>query len=239
MFEQLQKILKEKYRPLWLDYCRYLRLGQQRFTLQRLSNAVRTEQIRLLESAIRKEFPLKQTLLARLQHKFVAENLSLYLLLEPLQAWQWYAGGKAVDTEAQISELISRIASPAARMLMVLNNENPSTYLPMTSLLSAMYLAAAVENKDEILQKLKKTRRFWCGKLRGLLKNAAILPAIVKSKRLKFLLAIQINTLAFKIDRLQNNKQRPTERLDRIKIFLYSIYQFITVRKRTTETKGI
>ena len=239
MFEELQKMLPAEYRPLWQDYCLYLRLGQKHFTDRRRSHAVQTEQIRLLEEAIRKEFPLKRSLLARLQQNFVKENLSLYLLLEPLQSWQWYAGGKMPNTEAQISELVSRVAAPAARLLMVLNEENPSTYLPMTSLLSAMFLTEAVANKAEILQKLKKTRRFWYGKLRGLLKNATILPAIVKSKRLKFLLAVQINTAALKIDMLQNNKQRPIEQLDRLKIFVYSIYQFVTVRKRTTETKGI
>lgn len=239
MFEDLQKILKAEYRPLWRDYCLYLRLGQEHFTDGRRSHAVRTEQIRLLEEAIRKEFPLKRSLLARLQQNFVKENLSLYLLLEPLQAWQWYAGDKMPDTEAQVSELVSRIAAPAARLLMVLNEENPSTYLPMTALLSAMFLVEAAANKAEILQKFKKSRRFWCGKLRGLLKNAAILLSIVKSKRLKFLLALQINTLALKIDMLQNNKQQPIEQLDRLKIYLYSIYQFMIVRKRTTETKGI
>ncbi len=239
MFERFEKNLKAKYRPLWADYCRYLQLGQAHFVDNRAEPAVAEEQIRLLERAVRKDFVLKNTLLARLQKAFVAENLSLYLLLEPLQAWRLAAVDKRPCTEARFSETVMRLAAPAARMLMVLNNENPSTYLPMTSLLSAWYLAIALEQKQPLLQQAGKTRRFWLGKLHGHLKNAAVLLAVVKSARLKFLLATEINQQAIEADKLKNNKQRKLEVLDRIKIFLYSTYRFVTVRRRTTETKGI
>ena len=200
---------------------------------------VKSEQIKLLERAIRKDFPLKDTLLGRLQKAFVAENLSLYLLLEPLQAWQWAAAIGKTETESRVSEIMGRLVSPAARLLMVLNDENPSTYLPMTSLLTAYRLAKELEHKSELLAKVKKTRRFWFGKLRGLLKNAFVILAVVRSKRLKFKLALELNALAIRIDKLQNNKQCKTEVLDRIKIFLYSCYQFIMIRRRTTQTKGV
>ena len=238
MFEDLEKILKPQYRPLWRDYCRFLQLGREHF-FGGESAALKTERIRLLERAIRKDFPLKNTLLGRLQKAFVAENLSLYLLLEPLQAWQWAAAVRKTETEARVSEIIGRIAAPAARMLMVLSDESPSTYLPMTSLLTARWLLSELEHKSELLAKVKKTRRFWFGKLRGLLKNAFVILAVVKSKSLKFKLAKELNTLVVMSEKLQNNKQPRPERLDRIKIFLYSCYQFMTIKRRTTQTKGV
>ncbi len=239
MFENFDKILKPQYRPLWHDYCRYLQLGWEHFFNNDESAAVKSEQIKLLERAIRKDFPLKDTLLGRLQRAFVAENLSLYLLLEPLQAWQWAAAIGKTETEARVSEIMGRLVSPAARMMMVLSDENPSTYLPMTSLLTARWLLGELEHKSELLSKVKKTRRFWFGKLRGLLKNAFVILAVVKAKKLKFKLAKELNTLAMMTDKLQNNKQPRPEGLDRIKIFLYSCYQFMTIRKRTTQTKGV
>lgn len=239
MFEEWGKLLKPRYRPLWADYCRYLRLGQQHFFEVSKAAELKTEQIKLLERAIRKEFPVPNTLLKRLQRAFVEENLSLYLLLEPLQAWRRLALNRPTETEAQISEIITCLAAPAVRLLMVLNDENPSTYLPMTSLFSARYLLGELEYKSPLLAKVKKTRRFWYGKLRGLLKNAFVVLTVIKSKRLKFMLATELNRTALQADKAQNNKQQKIELLDRIKIFLYSCYQFVMIKRRTTETKGI
>ena len=239
MFECFEKLLQSKHRKLWQDYCRYLRLGWQHYGEDKNNSKLKTEKIRLLERAVRKDFPLSNSILAHLQKAFVAENLSLYLLLEPLRVWRWLAADKKKVTEAQISEIVADLASPAARMLMVLNNESPSTYLPITSLLSAQYLLNAVENKDELLQKSSKRKRFWLGKINGLLKNAAVILRVIKSKRLKFLLAMELNRLALQVGKVQNNKQSKVESLDRIKIFLYSLYQFTVIKRRTTQTRGI
>ena len=182
MFEDWGKILKPQYRPLWCDYCLFLQLGWEHFFDAAELSGIKSEQIKLLERAIRKDFPLKDSLLGRLQKAFVTENLSLYLLLEPLQVWRWLASIGKTETEVKVSEIIGRLMSPAARMLMVLSDENPSTYLPMTSLLTAHFLQKELEYKSELLSKVKRTRRFWFGKLRGLLKNAFVILAVVKSK---------------------------------------------------------
>ena len=239
MFECFTNLLKAEYRPIWSDYCRYLRMGWQHYADKKIDSAIKAEQIRLLERAVRKDFPLPDTLLARLQKAFVTENISIYLLLEPLRVWRWLATDKKKITEAQISEIIAGLASPAARMLMVLNNENPSTYLPMTSLLSAWFLLDAMENKNVLLQKSGKRSRFWLGKIQGLLKNASVILSVIKSRRLKFRLAMELNRLTILVNKTQSNKQCRIESLDRIKIFLYSLCQFIVIKRRTTEVKGI
>lgn len=239
MFEDLQVLLKPKYRQLWTDYCRYLNMGWQRFAGTRFETAEKYEQLRLLEKAIRRDFPLSSNLLACLQRQFVVHNLSLYLLLEPLSAWRYLASGKAPDTDAAVSEIVQRAVSPAARLLMVLNDEGPSTYLPMTSWLTAMFLENAVEQKLPLIKNLKRSPKQWQNKFGGLLKNAFVLLAIVRSKRLKFRAALQLNTMRVRLNKKQSSKQVKTDALDRIKIFLYSLYQFITVRKRTTTKRGI
>ena len=239
MFEDLQILLKPQYRQLWTDYCRYLDMGWQRFSDNRFAPTEKHEQLRLLEKAIRKDFPLPENLLARLQQQFVTHNLSLYLLLEPLSAWRYLATGKTPDTDAAISEIVQRVTAPAARLLMVLNDEGPSTYLPTTSWLTAVFLENAIVQKLPLIKNLKRSPKQWLNKLGGLLKNAYVLLSIVRSKHLKFKAALQLNTMRLRLQKKQNSKQAETDGLDRIAIFLYSIYQFITVRKHTTEKKGI
>ncbi|MBR1825097.1 MAG: hypothetical protein IJ770_00725 [Alphaproteobacteria bacterium] len=239
MFEDLQVLLKPQHHRLWIDYCSYLNMGWQRFAGNRFDMQEKFTQLRLLENAIRRDFPVSENLLARLQKQFVAENLSLYLLLEPLSSWRYLASGKAPDSDAAISEIVQRAVSPAARLLMVLNDENPSTYLPMTSWLTAMFLKQAVTDKSSLLKNMKRTPKQWGRKFDGLLKNAFVLLGIVHSTRLKFRIAMLLNTMRLSVRNMQNNKQVKTDFLDRIKIFLYSIYQFITIRKRSTTKKGI
>lgn len=217
-------------------YFAYWQLGWQHFLKNNLSSTTKEEQIRLLEKAIRKDFPLKNNLLAKLQQAFVAENLSLYLLLDLLSAWKYLANEAEIKTEAQLSDIIGYAASPLARMIMALNNEVPSTYLPMQSLLCAMMWYNLTEQKSPLLQKIKLSAKQKNSKLNGLLQNAAVLLAIVSRKRLKFQMALLLNRLNII---LQNNKQAQTSILDELKIFLYSIWQFIMVRKRTLTQKGI
>lgn len=232
MFEDFATLIKPQYHLLWQNYCRYLENGWHHFADNRFSAAVKQEKLRLLEMAIRKDFPLPDTLLARLQKQFVAENLSLYLLLEPVQAWRYLATLSATLSETQISEIIGRISSPAARMIMVLNDETPSTYLPMTALLSAQWLLRLRAEKSKLIKNMKHSEKQWQSKLNGLWKNAFVLLEIVKSKRLKFKLAQNLAALKLEIAS-GNNKQQKIDFLDRMKIFLYSIYWFVTVKKRT------
>ena len=236
MFEDLQYLLKPKYHALWADYCRYLDLGWQHFNDTCYATQTKYEQLRLLEAAIRRDFPLKENLLARLQQHFLAENLSLYLLLDPLTAWRYAASGKIPESETALTEIVQRAVSPAARLLMVLNDENPSTYLPMTSFLTARFLEQLQMQKSPFVQKIKRSKKQWSRKYEGLLKNAFVLLGIVNSKRLKFKAAIVLNKMKL---RISDNKQASTEFLDRVKIVCYSVIQFITVRKRTTTPKGM
>lgn len=239
MFEDLQYLLKPKYHALWADYCCYLELGWQHFNDANRTTATKYEQLRLLETAIRRDFPLKENLLARLQRHFVAENLSLYLLLDPLSAWHYAASGKTPESETALTEIVQRAVAPAARLLMVLNDENPSTYLPMTSFLTALFLERLQTQKSPLLQSVKRSKKQWCRKYDGLLKNAFVLLGIVSSKRLKFKLATVLNTMKVQIGKILNNKQPTAELLDRVKIFWYAVFQFITVRRRTTTQKGL
>lgn len=231
----LPLVTAEKQHILEL-YIYYWQLGWQHFLKNNLSPTTKEEQIRLLEKAIRKDFPLKNNLLAKLQRIFVAENLSLYLLLDLLSAWKYLTNEAEIKTEAQLSDIIGYAASPLARMIMALNNEVPSTYLPMQSLLCAMMWYNLTEQKSPLLQKIKLSAKQKSNKQRGLLQNATVLLAIVSRKRLKFQIALLLNRLNAI---MQNNKQARLCALDELKIFLYSAYQFMVVRKRTLTQKGI
>ena len=239
MLDDYKILLQPRYHALWQDYCRYLEMGWRRFGGKRFEAQSKNEQLRLLENAVRKDFALKNTLLFRLQKAFVAENLSLYLLLEPIQAWRYLSTSKKTDSESRVSEIVGKFTAPASRMLCVLNEETPSAYLPMTAMLSLEIFLNWDEWRSDWSKNLFRSDKKQREKLVGLWKNAFILLEITASKRLKFKLAGLLRRQQLNIRRHFNNKQPQIDFLDRIDIFLYSLYWFIAIRKRTIKQKEL
>jgi len=241
MFKQplITDLVKPQQQPLVDLYIKYLEIGNEHFGKKGISTEVKTEKLKLLEKGIRRDVPYADNIISRLQKQFVAENLSLYLLLDPLLAWRYAASGKQPTSESQVSDIIGYETSPLARLLMVLNNENPSTYLPMQSLLALLVFSDMFQNKSPLLKSVKWARRQRCSKLKGLLKSAAVLLPIVSSKRLKYKAAILFNTASILVDKYEKNQQITIEFLDVLRIYLYSIIQFLFIRKRTVTKRGI
>ena len=239
MFEYLTSLLKQEYQGLWLDYCAYIQLGWKHFFYECKSPTVNRDKLRLLDKAIRKDIPLPDNLLRRLQQKFVTNNISIYLLLEPLQAWRYISDMHASFSEQQISEIINYSVAPAARLLMVLNDQPPSTYMPMTSYLHALYLLKLINEKSCELKEIKRSKKKQYKKIQGLLNEAHILLSVVNRKKLKWKLAFKFNELQVQINHIINNKQTNFSLLDRVKIFLYSCMQFILIRHRSVTTRGL
>lgn len=228
-------IAKNEHHSLIDDYFSYLQSGLIHYAKEDIGKEVKKHKLELLEKALRKDFPLSKSLVARLQKHFLKENLSLYLLLDPIYAWKYLASGKIPTSETQISEFSNLFISPFARLIMALYDENPGTYLPLSSLFSALFLLDVFQNNLPFSVKLKLSKRQKISKLKGLAKNSAVILSVVKSKRLKFMLALALNQTKVMIKRYENNKQPQIPLIDNIAVFLYSCWQFVSVKHKTIE----
>lgn len=235
----IAKLAAAKYQPLIGDYLAFLQLGQKHFGNPKVSSAARTEKLKLLEKALRRPSPFQNGLIARLQQNFLKENLSISLLLEPLSAWRYRAADKMPASGPQVSEILNHLLSPAARLFLVLDDENPSTYLPLTSLFIMLFLLEIFRDNPDYIKKAKMSKRQKESRLKGLHKSAAVLLQLVKSKRLKFRLALLLNTAEFQFKAFQNNKQQKPSLLDYTLIFLYSTAQFLFIKRKSVNNKGI
>jgi len=235
----LAKFVPFSCRKLLDDYSFFLDSGRKAFENQKISPAIRKEKLRLLEKALRKEFPLAGSVVTRLQKAFIAENLSVSLLLEPLNGWKYLAENKFPTSETQLSDIISTEISPLARLIMVLNNENPSTYFPFASLLLLYEMQKLISDDDILLKKARFSKRQRESVLKGLYKNAAVILALVHGKKLKFQLALALNIAKFRTKSYTKRKRFSLTLLDRRLAVLYSIWQFLFIRRRSTAKKGI
>lgn len=97
----------------------------------------------------------EKTLLGGLQKAFIARNVSLSLLLEPLDGFEWLSKNRYPLELSAASPIWLQIVSPLARLVAVLNNQQPPFYQPFADLAfiaAARYLLAAPE-LSALLQK--------------------------------------------------------------------------------------
>jgi len=236
---KLTKILPRKYQQLWIDYCIYLDFGWKHFFIKHNNKEINKEKLRLLEKALRRTIKMQKNALGRLQKEITQENISLSVLLEPLNAWRYMCDKQYMQNEQQLSDIINLIMSPSARLFMVLNNEIPSTYLPMSTYLNAYCWLFLRQTQPKLLNNIKFSKSKQYNKMLGLLHNSWILLSITKHKKLKFCMAREFNTLKFMLDKLKNNEQSKLNLLDHIKIFLYSCLQFLFIKYKSVAKRGL
>lgn len=102
-----------------------------------------------------------------------------------------------------------------------------------------LFLLKIFKDNPDFIKKAKMSRRQKESRLKGLHKSASVLLQLVKSKRLKFRLALLLNTAKFQLVAFQNNKQQKPSFLDCSLIFLYSMAQFFFIKRKSVNNKGI
>ena len=230
-------LVQKKHENLIKNYCSYLDCGWKHYQNNKIESSVRLKKTDLLEKAIRKEFPLPESLLAKLQKDFVKENLSLYLLLDVLPAWRYLAADRYPSSEEQLSELTNFAISPLGRMILALYDENPAAYHPLNSLLIMNFWMQLFISKSPVVSKVKLSKKQTESKLRGLLKNSVVLLNLLDSKRTKFRAAAAIKKSELMLNKFKNNEQIKLTILDKIRVFLYSFAMFLAAGKRTIYSK--
>lgn len=234
----LSQLLKPNHKALFYDYTALLDLAWKHYSNPEISPEIRIHKVYLLEKAIRCN-KLASNKLHTLCQNFITENLSISLLLDLLPLWHCLATNKLPQTETQFSKIISMQASPLARFILALHNESPSAYLPMTTLISALFILQMLYTHSPFLQKVKWSRKQKISKIRGLLINSAVILTIIHSKYLRLKLAILLNIVSHKTEKYAKNQQPNLTLLDEYRIFLYSLYQFATTKHRSVDKRGI
>ena len=98
----------------------------------------------LLYRAVSRTWP-GRTLLGFLQKEFIARNLSLSLLLEPLDGFEWLSKNRYPLEFSAASPIWLQVISPFSRLVAVLNNQTPPFYQPFAALAfvyAAVYVLA-------------------------------------------------------------------------------------------------
>lgn len=135
------QLVPAKDRELFRAYIFYLFLLLRRGMHRR---GLHPKSFNLLYRAVSRTWP-GRTLLGFLQKEFIARNLSLSLLLEPLDGFEWLSKNRYPLEFSAASPIWLQVISPFSRLVAVLNNQTPPFYQPFAALAfvyAAVYVLA-------------------------------------------------------------------------------------------------
>jgi len=207
-----------------------------------------------------------------LREIFLRENLSFSLAADLLAAFRQDAAGFHYETWGQLTDYCRRSAAPVGRFMLALHNENPSTYLPSNALCAALQIVNHVQDlkydakilkrvyipeelfkqfkvtpealvKKQSSAKLKKLIAEMMNRVQGLLKDAEILPGIVKNFRLRLEICIIFSLTNIMIKKILSGDVLTCEiklnKRDWIKAAIAGIGRGLFIRRKTLTNKGL
>lgn len=213
-----------------LSYLRWLRLLAIRGTHRK---KIHDKTFNYLYRAVSREWS-KKRLLGSLQKEFIARNLSLSLLLEPLDGFEWLSKNRYALTFAEAAPILLQIIAPTARLIAILNNQRPPFYQPFSSLVFA-YAVIYVLNSSELQQILSDSRlqtnpAALKKQLPLLLNEAKQVLSVITGLRFKLKVAFYLGFCRRLIQKNVIHTENNINFLDSVNAFLYGLWYILTVR---------
>ena len=209
---------------------------------------------------------------AHLRKVFIKENLSFSLADDLLKAFRQDAEGFFYQTWGQLIDYCKNSAAPVGRFMLAINDENPSTYLPADALCAALQIVNHIQDvkydyqvlkrvyipdelleqfhlKRNILEQEKSSQAFknligeMLKRVKGLLKDAEILPCIVKNLRLRLVLCVIFSLTNIMINKLESGdvlaSQIKLSKFDWIRAVFLGVGKGLFIRRKTLTKKGL
>ncbi len=227
------KLVPKKDREFFLSYLKWIKLlsirgiGQKKCNYKFFSNIYQGVQRNWSENY----------LLGNLQKEFIKRNISLSILLEPIDGFSWFIKNRYELEYTKSFPLLMPIISPISRLIAVLNNNSPIFYQPFSNLVLAYFSLYVKENRE--LQKIFKNNKILFNikeldKQNITLFNEAkyILPT---SKGLLFKLKLGFYIGLLKI--IIEKKSEKIKKSDYVNSFLYGLHYIMTIRSKKMKIK--
>ncbi|MBQ2882751.1 MAG: hypothetical protein IJE43_03110 [Alphaproteobacteria bacterium] len=226
-------LVSKQDREFFLAYVKWFYLLAKRGL--RLKNT----NFKYLYKAISKEWSNKR-LLGYLQQEFIKRNMSLSLLLEPIEGFDWLSKNRYKLSFSTMGAMMLQVVAPFSRFIAVTNNQKPPFYQPFSNLLF-IYIAIYSANIPEIALLFKnnsieidiKSLDEQLLRLHNEAKQVLSVTYILKN-RLKIAYLLGLSLILIK--KHQQKQKNKIEKLDYVNAFLYGLWYML---KSKDKTKGL
>lgn len=225
-----QYLIPREKQLLFKKYMAWIRLLSLRGFHQKY---VSSKTFNLLYKAVSKSWS-SRTLLGTLQQEFIKENLSLSLLLEPLDGFEWLSKNRYPLNYTTSSPILLQIIAPITRLIAVLNAQHPTFYQPFSSLICAYLALYLVENEE--LQKVllsvqyKIDEKNIADSLVFLHNEAKYVLPTIKGFRFKLIVAYYLGLYTVLLQKKAKKYKKNIILLDYINAFLYGLCYTLTIK---------
>lgn len=263
-------LFKKKIRKIITDYYNFARYCDD---IADNPKSTTKQKLKDLEIAEQSLFGASQQKYGKiLRDDFLNEKLDFSLATDLLIAFRQDAEKTIYQTWSQLLDYCKYSAVPVGRFMLAIHDENPSTYLPASALCIVLQLINHIQDlkndvkdlkriyiPEELLVKYKVSKRALtatkCSKnlhfllndvldrCCGLLKDAEILPAIIKNMRLKIYICITLNLSKILINKLYNNdileKKICLTKTDWLLAVMKGTCKGLFIKRKTLANKGL
>ena len=231
-------LIPSSERELFQNYLRYLLM-----LAKRLERPNMQKHYINLHKAISRQWQ-EQTLLGRLQTEFIAKNISLSVLLEPIDGFMRLEKNTYPLSFFEAVPILMQIISPISRMIAVLNNQHPPFYQPFANLIfgyGVLYLEASTSSRKQVQNhkiSLDNTQAI------VMQTHTEIKQIMSASGGLKFRLKIGFYLGLFKILTTKIYKHTKKDKInlnfsDYVNAFLYGLWQTLSHRNKVSDLNKI
>lgn len=232
-------LIPQKNRELWGYYQQWIMLLARRGLKLKNTNP---KTFNRLYKAVSRHWSEK-TLLGYLQQQFIKENLSLSLLLEPIDGFDWLAKNRYPLNFSASSPIMLQIISPVARFVAALNNQHPPFYQPFSNLICA-FLTLYLLNMPA-LEKILKDADITIDKetldksLPLLFEETKKIFLVIKGFGFRFKIGFYLGLCQVLIQKNQKKIIKKIDFLDYFNSFLYGLWYIITIKGKSIRQNRI
>lgn len=224
----IYKAVPKKYLYFIKDYIYFVELGLKASENMNIKPEIKLKKFDLLYRQIFKNCALKNNLISKLQNKFIEENISLSLLSDMINIFKYKVTDSHFTNSASLNNYRQNFASVYARLIMTLNDLSPSVYIPLVSAIMCTIIITQEKNSNNNIERLD-----------GLLRDAKILPLIIKNNSFRFKSWYFIETLEILTTKYKQGLSLKISNFNLIKIFVYASFKWLFVRVKTLKNRGI
>ncbi len=190
----------------------------------------------LLYRAVSRPWSEKR-LLGKLQQEFIRRNLSLSLLLEPLDGFDWLSKNRYDLELVKASPILLQIIAPLSRFVAILNNQRPPFYQPFSNLILA-YFILYVMRMPKIRQILQSSRLAADNKalekqLRPLIDEAKEIIPVTNGLAFKFKVSFFLALCRRLVQKAEQNNDNKMNFFDNVNAFLYGLWYMLTTKNNS------
>lgn len=179
----------------------------------------------------------EKTLLGKLQQECIRRNMSLSLLLEPLDGFEWISKNRYTLEFAKATPILLQIISPISRFVAILNNQRPPFYQPFSNLIFA-YTILYVLYMPKLHQICQSSRLVVNNKilkkqLLPLLHEATEVIPVTGGLMFRGKIAFYLALCRRLVQKMEQNNENKLNFFDNVNAFLYGLWYILTIRNNS------